>query len=508
MKHPLLLFIIIFIVFYFALTLSSCKKDDPTGPGDEDLCNYLSLSSDSLTISFSPCGYTLDANINSVNVNCSGGQGTYDMHFETIRDFSQRILFYEVTVNGSVCSFGTRPVFAQNDLTGRWVGIAGGLLLDLAVDALGNITGGKFSSVWNIDQNGNITGNGKCNLLDNTGFVSANTSWSLRMSPYKNKIIGELNIDNSYLGSISVVLFPISESSSPFWKTYNSSLPIIVLDAYFTDSNSGWAVGPSGIITHTSDGGKNWQIQPSGTSEVLRGVRFRDAYNGIVVGNNGIILKTVDGGDTWTPKESGVINRLNAIFFINETTGIIVGGSGTVLRTTDAGETWTDHTVSSAPTLNAVDFANTNDGIAVGQFGSIIHTNDGGLTWSDQSIFGDNLYSVSMPYPEVVVAVGGGFPSATIAITFNGGSTWNEVSTDSLGALYNVLLVDNGLGGFVGMAVGENGTILSTFDSGSTWLFQTSPLNSVFKEIFFTDNPSSNGIIVDEDGNTLRLEVQ
>src|SRR5829696_7400493 len=37
-----------------------------------------------------------------------------------------------------------------------------------------------------------------------------------------------------------------------------------------------WAVGQTGTIIHTADGGSNWAVQNSGTTEPLNAVHFKD----------------------------------------------------------------------------------------------------------------------------------------------------------------------------------------------------------------------------------------
>ena len=48
------------------------------------------------------------------------------------------------------------------------------------------------------------------------------------------------------------------EVSSPVTKTLNKS--------FFLDTINGWAIGDSGVIIHTSNGGINWAKQSSGIS--------------------------------------------------------------------------------------------------------------------------------------------------------------------------------------------------------------------------------------------------
>ena len=58
------------------------------------------------------------------------------------------------------------------------------------------------------------------------------------------------------------------------------------------DGRRGWAVGDSGTIRATSDGGKIWTEQASGTENHLASVQFlADGLRGWAVGSNGTILR-------------------------------------------------------------------------------------------------------------------------------------------------------------------------------------------------------------------------
>ena len=55
-------------------------------------------------------------------------------------------------------------------------------------------------------------------------------------------------------------------------------------DVCFVDRKTGWAVGDRGVIWHTADGGKDWEIQPSGVSCRLESVSFISPEVGWAVG--------------------------------------------------------------------------------------------------------------------------------------------------------------------------------------------------------------------------------
>ena len=99
------------------------------------------------------------------------------------------------------------------------------------------------------------------------------------------------------------------------------------------------------VILRTTDGGVNWGLQSSGTTNWLDGVWFTDANTGVAVGGRGAcspsfstILRTTDGGATWKPQITGSGLPLWAVFFIDANTGWAVGEGGLILHTTTGGE--------------------------------------------------------------------------------------------------------------------------------------------------------------------------
>ena len=74
---------------------------------------------------------------------------------------------------------------------------------------------------------------------------------------------------------------------------------------YFEDNVTGWAVGGSGTILKTRDGGRLWQQRSSGVSETLHAVMFSDILTGWALGENGTIVTTSNGGITWAEQDTG-----------------------------------------------------------------------------------------------------------------------------------------------------------------------------------------------------------
>ena len=96
-----------------------------------------------------------------------------------------------------------------------------------------------------------------------------------------------------------------------------------------------------------------WTSQTSGTTDYLLSVYFTDADTGYAVGDNGTILKTSNGGTNWTAETSGTTNDLTSVYFSDADTGYAVGSSGTILKTNNGGvTTFIEETESLEPTLS------------------------------------------------------------------------------------------------------------------------------------------------------------
>ncbi|MDA7861534.1 YCF48-related protein [bacterium] len=109
------------------------------------------------------------------------------------------------------------------------------------------------------------------------------------------------------------------------------------------NNESGWAVGESGTLLNTTNGGKSWtQINlPPGASEI-------DLETISVVGNQiwfagdpGTVIYSMDTetGQT-TSYRTPIRMRINQLRFLDRLHGWAVGGGGAIIATTDGGQNW------------------------------------------------------------------------------------------------------------------------------------------------------------------------
>src|SRR5260370_30863984 len=76
------------------------------------------------------------------------------------------------------------------------------------------------------------------------------------------------------------------------------------------NANTVVAVGAAGTILKSIDGGANWMLQSSGTTNYLYGVSCTDASNCTAGGGSGTIRPTTHGGAPWEPHSSRTPNNL------------------------------------------------------------------------------------------------------------------------------------------------------------------------------------------------------
>jgi photosystem II stability/assembly factor-like uncharacterized protein len=244
------------------------------------------------------------------------------------------------------------------------------------------------------------------------------------------------------------------------WSKQNSKTSNDLHRIYFSDANTGYAIGNSGTIIKTTNAGTKWTAQVSGTTKNLNFASFPAATSGYVVGDSGTILKTANGGTAWTKLTSNVTKNLNGVHFMSATVGFAVGDSGMILKFV-SDNSWQVQASGTGQKLSGVFFQAAANGFAVGDSGKILKFT---TSWGPQvSGTGHNLKSVYFANATTGFIVG---DSGTILKTTNGGSTWSMLSSGTTNNLKSVYFSD----AKTGFAAGSGGTLLKTVDGGIHWM--------------------------------------
>ena len=143
------------------------------------------------------------------------------------------------------------------------------------------------------------------------------------------------------------------------------------------------AVGDSGFVLSSTNGGVNWFVQGQVDPETgitpptkmnLKSVSFAGPSWGFAVGEYGTVLRTLDGGTTWTVQKAATQSNLMGVWTVNGLNILAVGLTGAVLVSNDAGATWIGQATETSNDLYAVHFTDVDRGTIVGDRGIILRT--------------------------------------------------------------------------------------------------------------------------------------
>ncbi len=273
-----------------------------------------------------------------------------------------------------------------------------------------------------------------------------------------------------------------------------------------------WIVGYYGTILHSTDRGRTWEIQRSGTQEALFRVVFLDDKSGWVSGSYGTILHTEDGGRNWRIQPAPTQEQLFGLDLVNERVGWAVGSRGVVLHTGNAGASWINRPLHDDVILNDVRFINLKEGWLVGEFGRIYQTGDGGRTWLRQKspievsfVSGESRNLFRLLFPDS--AHGWAFGLDGVILETRNGKNWETIRQDgaSSGALQPRHLFSASFFGDKKWAVGERGTVLFSPLRDEHWTLARlkTPLATLNGIAFGSDGF---GLIVGNGGTILRTD--
>jgi len=273
--------------------------------------------------------------------------------------------------------------------------------------------------------------------------------------------------------SLVVVISILFLIQSPLFAQQNK-LYDDLFSVSFPNEKEGWVCGRWGRILHSSDGGKTWAPQQSGTDYTFSSIYFVDSKIGWAVGDEGTIIHTEDGGKTWEKQKSPVPFFLMKVNFVSPLKGWIVTERTHILNTEDGGKTWKIQFKDEDYILQSISFCDPLHGWAVGEYGYIYHTQNGGATWKKQAGFfklsdqtgkpegGNFLFDVVAIDPQTVWAVG---IDSYVVRTVDGGKTWKEIGTGvPKTPLFCVVFNRADV-----VAIGGRGVFLTSMDRGQNW---------------------------------------
>jgi len=243
-----------------------------------------------------------------------------------------------------------------------------------------------------------------------------------------------------FVALISIELTNDSLNAQQYWLRQPSPTTRWLYRCTFTDTLNGWAVGDSGTVIHTSDGGQNWVLQTSPVNYFIEYIFFLNQRLGWGIChnynfNNTVILKTTNSGNNWTSTYYVDTSQLfNVIYFIDSLTGFLSGYSGVILKSTNAGANWNPCIVDTNffaqfPIKNLA-FYDSQIGYGCGgvmDFAGVMwNTSNGGASWNPQGVAPEPINFILPLSASNAVAAGGDFEfGASFVKTTNSGLNWD-----------------------------------------------------------------------------------
>ncbi len=212
----------------------------------------------------------------------------------------------------------------------------------------------------------------------------------------------------------------------------------------------GYQQEPQGALYFSDDGGESWEKKIDGLHVYsLYSISFLNDQSGIAVGGTGTLLLTANGGDDWIIKDPSV-------FVWRDLNDSAPGGSvywvvaerGGLYWSDDYGVSWND-TLFTNPSLNSVAFSDSLHGIIAAD-GSLFYTFDGGRMWNEVTL-GVNFTGVDIAGPSIAAACS---EEGDIYVTHDGGVNWEKLPEECAGTGGKYDLVFSGENLF--LSIGED----------------------------------------------------
>jgi photosystem II stability/assembly factor-like uncharacterized protein len=255
------------------------------------------------------------------------------------------------------------------------------------------------------------------------------------------------------------------------------------------------AVGKTGSIFRSGNGGATWDGIPSPVDDALVAIDFADADRGIAVGANGIAIRTMDGGEQWEVVEGFGTGAINDVEFDGSGTGMLVGAGGLIGVSTDFGASWNVSVDASAGDLRFVAVAG-DTWFIVGDPWIFLRSEDQGTSWTPHVISTD---AANNPFSDISLFGVHDEDSLSIGVidkylftydlyrSTNGGESWSKRSYQSYVLNGTAISIRDGVGVVVGRQADYR-----TSDRGRTWNERKTGIGTSYSVVKFAD--SSRGI--------------
>jgi photosystem II stability/assembly factor-like uncharacterized protein len=163
-----------------------------------------------------------------------------------------------------------------------------------------------------------------------------------------------------------------------------------LLDVWFRDEQEGFVTGSYGMLLHTTDAGKNWELVSDRMDnvEAYHLNQIVPAPDGAlyIAGEAGFVFRSMDGGLTWDSLEPGYEGSFYGIVVVPGGSGeyelLAYGLRGNLFSSPDKGETWNELDSGTSVTLMGGALLDDGSVMLAGQGGTILVRGPGEQSFS------------------------------------------------------------------------------------------------------------------------------
>lgn len=267
---------------------------------------------------------------------------------------------------------------------------------------------------------------------------------------------------------------------------------------FFANDKFAVAVGDSGTIIISNDGGLSWSKKKFDKKINLSDIHCFPNGKTILIGDSSVIYYSKNFLDTLQllPVQKGY--TFLKIHFIDDQIGFITGNKGLILKTVNGGVNWYKVITNTTSLIFDVDFFDLRKGFAVGWNGLLLKTTNGGESWYRvENIVSDNyLKSIDLLSNGYGIIAGG---DATILRTSNYGEEWEVKKIADVGGLQKVMFISEDYAALIG----GKGTFLISKDKGNNWNLVDTHIYTNMNDLAI--NPDGHLYLVGLNGQILKI---
>lgn len=247
-----------------------------------------------------------------------------------------------------------------------------------------------------------------------------------------------------------------SEDGGAHWEQARVPLSVDLVALSFPTPSHGWAVGHSGTVLATIDGGRNWQVQLAGRQSADLALAHYREHAGPDIDSQRALKQA-------HAQAEGALQPFLDVSFESMSTGWAVGAFNRIFKTEDGGKQWVpcSEAVPNPGQLHLYSVATRE--------GYVYLAGEQGKVWrkrADEPAFTNiatpyngTLFAVLPAEKEHLLALG---MRGSLYLSTNNGASWERIETGSAAGLTSGVALEQGR---IVLAT-QAGTLLTSTDAG------------------------------------------